>query len=157
IIICEVYEINKDKMYVKCPIYIAKKEVEYLAEANIGDVAYFRPENEFFIFEDVKIKDSVNESSFRVDSEDGEWNSARDYEGGNIGHRAGLKGGYFPVAPIDNGVDLRAEMMQVLEQVGLEVTLGHHEVAQGDRKSTRLNSSHVKISYAVFCLKKKKT
>ncbi|WP_066407038.1 type I glutamate--ammonia ligase [Aliarcobacter skirrowii] len=134
IVICDVYDIYKDKMYEKCPRSIAKKAVEYLAEANIGDVAYFGPENEFFVFDDVKIKDSVNESSFRVDSEDGEWNSARDYEGGNIGHRAGLKGGYFPVAPIDNGVDLRAEMMQVLEQVGLEVTLGHHEVAQGQHE-----------------------
>ncbi|RBQ30823.1 type I glutamate--ammonia ligase [Aliarcobacter vitoriensis] len=134
VVICDVYDIYKGQMYEKCPRSIAKKAVEYLAEANIGDVAYFGPENEFFIFDDVKIKDSVNESSFRVDSEDGEWNDSRDYEGGNIGHRARLKGGYFPVAPIDNGVDLRAEMMQVLEQVGLEVTLGHHEVAQGQHE-----------------------
>lgn len=134
IVICDVYDIYENQMYEKCPRSIAKKAVEYLAEANIGDVAYFGPENEFFIFEDVKIKDSVNESYFRVDSEDGEWNDDRAYEGGNIGHRARLKGGYFPVAPIDNGVDIRAEMMQVLEQVGLEVTLGHHEVAQGQHE-----------------------
>ena len=134
IVICDVYDIYEEKMYEKCPRSIAKKAVEYLAEANIGDVAYFGPENEFFVFEDVKIKDHGNESYYRVDSEDGEWNSAKNYEGGNIGHRSGLKGGYFPVAPIDNGVDLRAEMMQVLEQVGLEVILGHHEVAQGQHE-----------------------
>jgi len=134
IVICDVYDIYKEQMYEKCPRSIAKKALEYLAEANVGDVAYFGPENEFFIFEDVKIKDSVNESFFKVDSEDGEWNNARDYEGGNIGHRAGLKGGYFSVSPIDNGVDIRAEMMQVLEQVGLEVILGHHEVAQGQHE-----------------------
>lgn len=134
IVICDVYDIYENKMYEKCPRSIAKKAVEYLAEANIGDVAYFGPENEFFIFDDVKIIDSVNESYFKVDCEDGEWNDAKSYEGGNIGHRARLKGGYFPVAPIDNGVDIRAEMMQVLEQVGLEVTLGHHEVAQGQHE-----------------------
>ena len=134
IVICDVYDIYENKMYEKCPRSIAKKAVEYLAEANIGDVAYFGPENEFFIFDDVKIIDSVNESYFKVDCEDGEWNDAKNYEGGNIGHRARLKGGYFPVAPIDNGVDIRAEMMQVLEQVGLEVTLGHHEVAQGQHE-----------------------
>ncbi|AXK49305.1 type I glutamate--ammonia ligase [Aliarcobacter trophiarum LMG 25534] len=134
IVICDVYDIYEKNMYEKCPRSIAKKAVEYLEEANIGDVAYFGPENEFFVFEDVKIKDHGNESYYRVDSEDGEWNSAKNYEGGNIGHRSGLKGGYFPVAPIDNGVDLRAEMMQVLEQVGLEVILGHHEVAQGQHE-----------------------
>ncbi|WP_198305233.1 type I glutamate--ammonia ligase [Arcobacter vandammei] len=134
IVICDVYDIYEKAMYEKCPRSIAKKAVKYLADANVGDVAYFGPENEFFVFEDVKIKDTVNESFYRVDSEDGEWNDSKDYEGGNIGHRARLKGGYFPVAPIDNGVDLRAEMMQVLEQVGLEVVLGHHEVAQGQHE-----------------------
>lgn len=134
IVICDVYDIYKNQMYEKCPRSIAKKTLEYLEKAGVGDVAYFGPENEFFIFEDVKIKDSINESYFKVDSEDGEWNDSTDYEGGNIGHRTRTKGGYFPVAPMDNGVDLRAEMMQVLEQVGLEVVLGHHEVAQGQHE-----------------------
>ena len=134
IVICDVYDIYKNQMYEKCPRSIAKKAVQALEDSKIGDVAYFGPENEFFVFEDVKIKDTMNESHYRVDSEDGEWNDDRTYEGGNIGHRSRVKGGYFPVAPIDNGVDLRAEMMQVLEQVGLEVTLGHHEVAQGQHE-----------------------
>lgn len=134
IVICDVYDIYKSQMYEKCPRSIAKKTLEHLANAGVGDVAYFGPENEFFIFEDVKIIDKANESYYKLDTEDGEWNDSTTYEHGNMGHRPRTKGGYFPVAPIDNSVDLRAEMMQVLEQVGLEVVLGHHEVAQGQHE-----------------------
>jgi glutamine synthetase len=134
IVICSVYDIYKNEMYAKCPRSIAAKSLEYLAEANVGDVAYFGPENEFFIFEDVKIKDSANEAYYSVDTEDGDWKREEHIDGGNMGHIAGQKGGYFPVAPVDKGVDLRAEMMQVLEEVGLEVVLGHHEVAQGQHE-----------------------
>lgn len=134
IMICDVYDIYKKQMYEKCPRSIAKKTLEHLANAGVGDVAYFGPENEFFIFEDVKIIDRSNESYYKLDTEDGEWNDSTTYEHGNMGHRPRTKGGYFPVAPIDNSVDLRAEMMQVLEQVGLEVVLGHHEVAQGQHE-----------------------
>ena len=130
IVFCDVYDIYKGEMYEKCPRSIAKKALTHLSESGVGDVAYFGPENEFFIFDDVKIVDSINESYFKVDSEEGEWASAVDYEGGNMGHRPGTKGGYFPAQPTDSMVDLRAEMMLVLEQVGLEVVLGHHEVAQ---------------------------
>jgi glutamine synthetase len=134
IVICNVYDIYKNELYAKCPRSIAAKSLEYLAEANVGDVAYFGPENEFFIFEDVKVKDSANEAYYSVDTEDGEWNLSKDMEGGNMAHISGTKGGYFPVAPVDKGVDLRAEIMLVLEQVGLEVVLGHHEVAQGQHE-----------------------
>ncbi|BBG66602.1 glutamine synthetase type I [Hydrogenimonas sp.] len=131
IVFCDVYDIYKGQMYEKCPRSIAKKALKYLEESGIGDVAYFGPENEFFIFDDVQIKDEINESYYRVDSEEGEWNDpSRNDDFGNIGHRPRTKGGYFPVAPTDSMVDLRAEMMQVLEEVGLEVVLGHHEVAQ---------------------------
>jgi len=130
IVFCDVYDIYKGQMYEKCPRSIAKKSLEHLAEAGIGDVAYFGPENEFFIFDDVKIRDDINESYYRVDSEEGCWSDDTDYEMGNMGHRPRTKGGYFPVQPTDSMVDLRAEMMQILEQVGLEVVLGHHEVAQ---------------------------
>lgn len=134
ILICDVYDIYKNDLYEKCPRSIAKKTLKYLAESGVGDEAFFGPENEFFIFEDVKIKLGVNESYYRVDSVDGEWNDDKEMEFGNMGHRARTKGGYFPVMPIDSGVDLRAEMMQVLEDVGLEVMLGHHEVAQGQHE-----------------------
>jgi len=134
IVICNVYDIYNNELYAKCPRSIAGKSLEYLATAGVGDVAYFGPENEFFIFEDVKVKDTANEAFYSVDTEDGEWNLSREVEGGNMGHIAGTKGGYFPVAPTDKGVDLRAEVMLILEQVGLEVVLGHHEVAQGQHE-----------------------
>ncbi|WP_375724600.1 type I glutamate--ammonia ligase [Arcobacter sp. KX21116] len=130
IVICDVFDIYKGEIYEKCPRSIAKKALTHLTESGVGDVAYFGPENEFFIFDDVKIIDNINESYYRVDSEEGCWADAREIEGGNTGHRPRTKGGYFPVQPTDSMVDLRAEMMLVLEQVGLEVILGHHEVAQ---------------------------
>jgi glutamine synthetase len=131
IVICDVYDIYENELYARCPRSIAKKSLEYLAEADIGDTAYFGPENEFFIFDDVQIWTGINQSGYKVDSEEGEWNDSTvmgDF--GNMGHRPRTKGGYFPTMPIDSMVDLRAEMMQILEEVGLEVMLGHHEVAQ---------------------------
>lgn len=131
IVFCDIYDIYKGQMYEKCPRSIAKKALKHLDESGIGDIAYFGPENEFFIFDDVKIQDEINCSMYKVDSEEGEWNDPSRFDDmGNIGHRPRTKGGYFPVQPTDTMVDLRAEMMQVLEEVGLEVMLGHHEVAQ---------------------------
>ncbi len=131
VVICDVYDIYKDEPYEKCPRSIAKKTLKYLAESGVGDEAFFGPENEFFIFDDVQIWTGINESGYRVESEEGEWNDNRhDPDFMNIGHRPRTKGGYFPVMPTDSMVDLRAEMMQVLEEVGLTVVLGHHEVAQ---------------------------
>ena len=131
ILICDVYDIYKNELYAKCPRSIAKKTLKHMEDQNIGDEAYFGPENEFFIFDDVQIWTGINQSGYRVDSEEGEWNSSTDMgEMGNMGHRPGTKGGYFPVMPTDTMVDLRAEMMLLLEEVGLTVMLGHHEVAQ---------------------------
>ena len=130
IVICDVYDIYNNELYAKCPRSIAKKALEYLNESGIGDIAYFGPENVFFIFDDVKIVDNINEAGYKVSSDEGEWADNDEIEGGNIGHRPRTKGGYFPTMPTDSMVDLRAEMMQVLEEVGLEVVLGHHEVAQ---------------------------
>jgi len=132
IVICDVYDIYKNELYERCPRSMAKKAIQYAADHGIADAAYFGPENEFFIFDDVKFVDNINEMGFKVDTEEGDWNSNTSYDDMyNTGHRPGTKGGYFPVAPTDSMVDMRAEMMQVLEQVGLEVILGHHEVAQG--------------------------
>lgn len=134
IVFCDVYDIYKGDLYEKCPRSIAKKALKHAESLGIADAAYFGPENEFFVFDDVKIVDGMNESYYKVDSTEGAWSDNTSYEGGNMGHRPRVKGGYFPVAPIDTGVDLRAEMMLVLEQVGLEVVLGHHEVAQGQHE-----------------------
>ncbi|MDR0407689.1 MAG: type I glutamate--ammonia ligase [Campylobacteraceae bacterium] len=131
VVFCDVYDIYKEKLYEKCPRSIAKKALEYLQKSGIGDEAYFGPENEFFVFDDVKIRDDINCGYYEVDSEEGSWNSSTDYKDGyNTGHRPGVKGGYFPVQPIDSMVDLRAEMVQVLNQIGIETFVLHHEVAQ---------------------------
>ena len=132
VVFCDVFDIYKGQMYEKCPRSIAKKALAHLASSGLGDVAYFGPENEFFVFDDVKIRDEINCTYYEVDSEEGGWNSGKSYtDGYNTGHRPGTKGGYFPVMPIDTMVDLRAEMVQILKQIGLEVFVVHHEVAQG--------------------------
>jgi len=132
VVFCDVYDIYKNELYEKCPRSIAKKALLHLQNSGLGDAAYFGPENEFFVFDDVKIRDDINCGYYEVDSEEGTWNSATEYKDGyNTGHRPGTKGGYFPCQPIDSMVDLRAEMVQVLNQIGLETFVVHHEVAQG--------------------------
>jgi len=135
IVFCDVYDIYKNQAYERCPRSIAKAALKHAEEIGIADAAYFGPENEFFMFDSVTFVDNINEAGYKVDTEEGEWNSNNPYpEMYNTGHRPGTKGGYFPVQPTDSAVDMRAEMMQVLEQVGLEVVLGHHEVAQGQHE-----------------------
>ena len=135
IVICDVYDIYKNQAYERCPRSIAKAALKHAESLGIADTAYFGPENEFFMFDNVTFVDSINEAGYKVDSEEGEWNSNTPYaDNYNTGHRPGTKGGYFPVAPTDSAVDIRAEMMQILEQVGLEVILGHHEVAQAQHE-----------------------
>jgi len=130
VVFCDV--LNTDYTpYEKCPRGIAKKTLKYLSESGIGDVAYFGPENEFFVFDNVVIKDEINAQAYEVESSEGVWNDYADFgDELNIGHRPRTKGGYFPVAPIDSMVDLRAEMVKTLKEVGLETFVVHHEVAQ---------------------------
>ncbi len=131
IVICDVFDIYKGDLYEKCPRSIAKKALKHAESIGISDAAYFGPENEFFIFDHVEFVEGINQAGYKVDSEEGEWNDATRFgDSNNTGHRPRTKGGYFPVQPIDSMVDLRAEMMHILEEVGLEVILGHHEVAQ---------------------------
>ena len=135
IVFCDVYDIYKNQAYERCPRSIAKAALKHADSLGIADAAYFGPENEFFVFDDIKFVDNINEAGYKIDTEEGGWNSGTTYpDMYNTGHRPGTKGGYFPVAPTDSGVDLRAEMMLVLEQIGLEVVLGHHEVAQGQHE-----------------------
>ncbi|MCB1175460.1 MAG: type I glutamate--ammonia ligase [Leptospiraceae bacterium] len=130
VVICDIFDIYKQQPYEKCPRSIAKKAMQYLSESGVGDTAYFGPENEFFIFDDVKFRDAINSSYYKIDSREGVWSDDQEFEDGNTGHRPRTKGGYFPVQPVDSMVDLRAEIMQTMEKVGLTVVLGHHEVAQ---------------------------
>ncbi|MCZ8239303.1 MAG: type I glutamate--ammonia ligase [Leptospiraceae bacterium] len=138
VVFCDAYDIYKNQAYEKCPRSIAKKALKYLAESGIGDVAYFGPENEFFIFDSLKVRDEINCQYYEIDSNEGIWNSHAETPGNtgtkinfNSGHRPGTKGGYFPVAPIDSQVDIRAEIVKTLHQIGMETFVVHHEVAQG--------------------------
>jgi glutamine synthetase len=132
IVFCDVFDIYKNDLYEKCPRSIAKKALKYLQESGIGDVAYFGPENEFFIFDNVQFEDSINSQSYVVDSIEGEWNTNKAPNDLDIngGHRPGTKGGYFPVPPTDTMVDLRNEIVKVAESIGLKCFVIHHEVAQ---------------------------
>lgn len=114
--------------YNRDPRNVARMAEEYLRSTGLGDTAYFGPEAEFFIFDDIRFGDSPEESFFSLDSIEGHWNHGRE-EGPNLGHKVKHKGGYFPVAPIDAFQDLRSEMVLNLEKIGIEVECQHHEVA----------------------------
>lgn len=129
IIVCDVVDPRTQDFYSKDPRTTAKRAEEYLKSTKIADKAFFGPELEFFIFDDVKFKTSMNESFVYLDSEEGPYNSGKHYESGNFGHRPAIKGGYVPVQPIDSLNDIRAEMLSQLAAVGLVPTLHHHEVS----------------------------
>ena len=126
---CDVLEPSSGEAYDRDPRGTAKAALAYMEGAGIGDTAYFGPEAEFFIFEDVKIDVSMNRGLYQVDSVEGPYNSARKYDEGNMGHRPGVKGGYFPVPPVDSGQDIRSEMLSVMADMGVPVEKHHHEVA----------------------------
>jgi glutamine synthetase len=128
-IFCDVIEPTSGKPYECDPRYVSKSAENYLKKSGLGDVAYFGPEAEFFIFEDVQISMNMNEVGFRVDSVEGPYNAGRVYPDGNMGHRPGLKGGYFPESPVDTLSDIRGEMVTVMQNMGLTVEKHHHEVA----------------------------
>lgn len=128
-IFCDVYDPVTGKPYNRDPRFIAKSAENYLRNSGIGDNAYFGPEAEFFVFEDVKIHTDMNKVGFEIDSPEGHYNSGRSYPEGNAGHRPGIKGGYFPDAPVDSLSDIRGEMVTVMQSMGLSVEKHHHEVA----------------------------
>ncbi|MBB6731166.1 type I glutamate--ammonia ligase [Cohnella zeiphila] len=115
--------------YERDPRSIAHKAEEYLQSAGVGTAAFFAPESEFFIFDDVRYESTMNSSSFFVDSEEAAWNTNRKEEGGNLAFKVGVKGGYVPVAPVDSQQDIRSEMVRLLQESGLRVERHHHEVA----------------------------
>ena len=126
---CDIVEPATMQGYNRDPRSTAKRAEEYLASTGIADQAFFGPENEFFIFDDVKYRDDVNGCMYKVDSSEGAWNTDTTMEDGNIGHRPGLKGGYFPVPPVDSLHDIRSAMCLALEEMGQKVEVHHHEVA----------------------------
>jgi glutamine synthetase len=128
-ITCNVVEPTTGEGYERDPRSIANRAEAYLKASGIADAAYFGPENEFFVFDDVRWTTEMGHTSYQIDSEEADWNSGKAYEDGNIGHRPGVKGGYFPVPPVDSLHDIRAAMCLAMEEMGLEVEVHHHEVA----------------------------
>ena len=126
---CDVLEPSTMQGYERCPRSIAKRAEAYLASTGIADSAMFGPEPEFFVFDDVRWGADMQGAFYKVDSEEAQWNSERVYEDGNIGHRPGVKGGYFPVPPVDSLHDMRGAMCMALEEMGIVVEVHHHEVA----------------------------
>ena len=129
VIFCDIMDPIKKDYYERDPRSIAKKAEAYLKTTGIGDTIYFGPEPEYFVFDDVKISNSMNKVSFEIDSSEGPYNSDKKYENGNMGHRPGVKGGYFPVPPVDSCQDLRAETLKAMKDMGVKVEKHHHEVA----------------------------
>jgi glutamine synthetase len=129
ILTCDVVEPSDGKPYERDPRSLAKRAEAYMKSAGMGDTAYFGPEPEFFIFDSVKWDVSMKGCSVEIDSEEAAWNTGKDYEHGNKGYRPSVKGGYFPVPPVDQGQDMRSEMSLILEQMGIPVEVHHHEVA----------------------------
>ena len=126
---CDVLEPTTMQGYERCPRSLAKRAEAYLKSTGIADTAYFGPEPEFFIFDDVRWDDSINSAFYEIDSEEGSWNTSRMGEDPNIGHRPGVKGGYFPVPPVDSQQNIRSAMCSTLQDMGVDVEVHHHEVA----------------------------
>ncbi len=126
---CTVVEPDTGERYDRDPRGTARNAEEYLRSTGIGDTAYMGPEAEFFLFDNVRFSTTMNKVSYEVDAQDGAWNTDAEFEMGNMGHRPGIKGGYFPVNPTDDAHDLRAEMLSTMKRMGMKVDKHHHEVA----------------------------
>ncbi|RDH80980.1 MAG: glutamine synthetase [endosymbiont of Escarpia spicata] len=129
IIRCDILEPATMQGYERDPRSVAKRAEAYLQSTGIADTAYFGPEPEFFVLDDVRWRVDMSGSMVKIDSDEAEWNSERVYEDGNIGHRPSVKGGYFPVPPVDSLHDLRGAMCLAMEEMGVPVEVHHHEVA----------------------------
>jgi len=129
VLFCDVIEPMTGQPYARDPRSIAKKALAYTQSTGVGDTVYFGPEAEFFVFDDVRFDVSQNSTFYRIDSDEGPYNSGTPFEEGNMGHRPAAKGGYFPVAPVDAGMDIRSEMVTTMIEMGLNMEKHHHEVA----------------------------
>ncbi|BBD56885.1 type I glutamate--ammonia ligase [Planktothrix agardhii] len=130
-IICSIQEPRTGEPYNRCPRVIAQKAIDYLVSTGMGDTAFFGPEAEFFIFDDVRFDQTQHCGYYYVDSVEGRWNSGREEPGGNLGYKPGYKEGYFPVAPTDTFQDIRTEMLLTMAKCGVPIEKHHHEVATG--------------------------
>lgn len=138
---CNVINPTTMKNYERDPRSVARRAEEYLNGSGLGNICYFGPEPEFFIFDDVRWKIDMEHAFFQIDSECAAWNSGKKYQEGNTGHRPKIKGGYFPVPPVDSLQDIRSAMCSVLKSLGLHVETHHHEVATAGQSEINLRFS----------------
>ncbi len=139
---CNVIEPRTMQGYNRDPRSVARRAEEYLKSTGIGDEAFFGPEPEFFVFDSVKWSNRMGSSFFQIDAEESDWSTGVDFEDGNMGHRPKVKGGYFPVPPVDSMADLRGAMCDAMTAMGLTIELHHHEVGNAGQGEigTRFNS-----------------
>ena len=133
-IVCDILEPSTGEPYDRDPRGIAKKAEAYMKSVGVGDTTYFGPEAEFFIFDDVKFMAEPYNTGFKLDNVELPTNGDTDYEGGNLGHRIQIKGGYFPVPPLDSAQDMRGEMLAAMASMGVKVEKHHHEVASAQHE-----------------------
>ena len=126
---CSVVEPDTGEPYERDPRGTAQKAEAYLEFTGVGDTSYFGPEAEFFLFDDVRFANTINKVSYELDAVDASWNTDTQFQMGNMGHRPGVKGGYFPVNPTDAAQDIRSEMLSTMKSIGMKVDKHHHEVA----------------------------
>src|SRR5262252_1447471 len=129
VLICDVVEPTTGQRYARCPRSIAKAAEKYVNASGVGDTTFFGPEAEFFIFDDVRFDVKMNGGFYAIDSMEGAYNTGTEYEQGNLGHRPAVKGGYFPVPPVDSAQDIRGEMLAIMGEMGIKPEKHHHEVA----------------------------
>lgn len=155
---CAIYSPDTGLPYGRDPRAVAKRGEEFLKQTGLADVAYFGQEIEFFVFDDVRWALSMSGASYSVDSNEAVWNSNKELPEGNMGFRPGVKGGYFPVPPVDSSHDLRSHMCEVLQEMGLIPEIHHHEVATANqneivtRYDTLLNKCD-EIQVFKYCIK----
>ncbi|WP_444996567.1 glutamate--ammonia ligase [Aliikangiella sp. IMCC44359] len=139
---CDILEPTTMQGYDRDPRSVAKRAEAYLKSTGIADTAFFGPEPEFFLFDDVRFSIDMKGASYRIDSNEAAWNSERRYDDGNMAHRPRVKGGYFPVPPVDSSQDIRSQMCLVLEEMGVPTEAHHHEVATANQNeiATKFNT-----------------